>query len=157
MQELERRLGRLFAVLCMVSVFPALFPGVFVGDITQLLALQSDLKEVPWKLDFCYGCPWGFLSMLSLANTYIQEFSIFFSPLFHYNHYFFFCAWTYILGISSIIYSRFFLSPEIYIYASFQRSMSAEILSCSILSLVYFTCSLISRQAVSIYMPLCSV
>lgn len=47
MQELGRRLGRLFAVLCIVSVFPALFPGVPVGDITQLLALQSDLKEVP--------------------------------------------------------------------------------------------------------------
>lgn len=107
------------------------------------------------KTGFLLWMSLGFLSMLSLANTYIQEFSFFFSPLFHYNHYFFFCAWTYILGISSIIYSRFFLSPEIYIYASFQRSMSAEILSCSILSLICFTCSLISRQAVSIYMPLC--
>lgn len=90
------------------------------------------------KTGFLLWMSLGFLSMLSLANTYIQEFSIFFSPLFHYNDYFFFCAWTYILGISSIIYSRFFLSPEIYIYASFQRSMSAEILSCSILFGIFY-------------------
>lgn len=47
MQELERRLGRLFVVLYVLSVFPDLFPDVPAGDITQLLALQSDLKEVP--------------------------------------------------------------------------------------------------------------
>lgn len=47
MQELERRLGRLFVVLYVLSVFPDLFPDVSAEDITQLLALQSDLKEVP--------------------------------------------------------------------------------------------------------------
>lgn len=47
MQELGRRLGSLFAVLSMLTVFPDLFPDVPAGDITQLLALQTDLKEVP--------------------------------------------------------------------------------------------------------------
>lgn len=47
MQELGRRLGRLFAVLCMLSVFSNLFPDVPAGDITQILALLTDLREVP--------------------------------------------------------------------------------------------------------------
>lgn len=156
MQELGRRLGRLFAVLCMVSVFPALFPGVPVGDITQLLALQSDLKEVPWKLDFCYGCPWGFCPCYLWLTHIFKNFLFFFLLFFIIMTIFFSVLGPTYWELAQLFIPDFFCLLK-YTYMLLSREACLQRSSPAPFSLVYFTCSLISRQAVSIYMPLSSV
>lgn len=102
--------------------------------------------------------PRVFLSTLSLANTYIYDFSNYLH-LFSIIITFFSCAWTCILGISSMIYSRvfcfFFVSPEIYLILLSRGGWAGQVYRHPFLLHSVFDIFYLLPDLWAGYMPLC--